>query len=123
MMVAQPDLEAWVWDNLKGFKGVTSFSYMGLQDVGGYQWQWSLQVDVRGPRKKATADQAELVRQTIMTLPDVDWSEGQITYAQITEGPFWNPDANDGAPRYTMRIDFRVHPILSNTVNTRKEAK
>jgi hypothetical protein len=124
-VIAQPDLEAWVWENLKSRKGVTSFAYHSLQDVAGWQWQWSLQIDVRGPRKKATADLAELVRQDLLSLPDVYWPDGSITYAQITEGPMWNPDVNDGAPRYTIRIDYRVHPsrtqYLSNTVNTRKE--
>jgi hypothetical protein len=121
--VSQPDLEAWVWENLKHHKGVTSFSYTSFEEVGGYQWYWGIQVDVRGARKKATADEAEQVRLELMKLPEVAWPDGQITYAQITEGPFWLPDANDGAPRYVMRIDFRVHPILSNTGNTRKESK
>ena len=121
IVVAQPDLEAWIWANIKGFAGVTSFAYTSMEDVRGYQWIWSVQVDVRGPQKKATATTTEQVRQALLGLSEVDWSEGQITYAQITEGPFWNPDENDGAPRYTMRLDYRVHPILSNTVNTRKE--
>lgn len=124
-VIAQPDLEAWVWENIKSHKGVTSFAYHSLQDVKGWQWQWSLQVDIRGPRKKATSEEAELVRQELLSLPDTYWREGFITYAQITEGPFWNPDVNDGAPRYTIRIDYRVHParssVPSNTVNTRKE--
>ena len=123
-VIVQPDLEAWVWSNLKSYPGVTSFAYTSLQDVAGWQWQWSLQVDIRGPRKKATADAAELVRQELLSLPDVYWPDGFITYAQITEGPFWNPDVTDGAPRYTIRIDYRVHPVrnrLSNTANTGKE--
>jgi hypothetical protein len=124
-VIVQPDLEAWVWANLKSFQGVTSFAYQALQLEAGWQWAWSLQVDVRGARKKVTRDAAELVRQTLLALPDLPWFDGQITYAQITEGPFWNPDGSDGAPRYTIRIDYRTHParssVLSNTVNTRKE--
>lgn len=108
--VSQPDLEAWVWENLKHNQGINSWAYTAFEEVGGYQWYWGIQVDVRGPRKKATADLAEAVRLELMKLPDVDWPEGQITYAQITEGPIWLPDANDGAPRYTLRIDFRCHP-------------
>lgn len=110
MIVDQPDLEAWVWQNIKHHRGVTSFAYSALQDVAGYQWEHAIQVDVRGPQKKATRDEAELVRKELLGLADLDWPDGQITYAQVTVGPFWNPDVNDGAPRYTMRIDFRVHP-------------
>jgi hypothetical protein len=122
-VIVQPDLEAWVWANLKHHQGVTSFAYHSTQDVAGWQWVWSMQVDVRGPQKKATADKAELVRQELLSLPDVYWPDGFITYAQIVEGPMWNPDINDGAPRYTIRIEYRVHPTrksLSNTVNTGK---
>jgi hypothetical protein len=115
IVVAQPDLEAWVWQNVKHHRGITTFAYSSLQDVGGYQWEWSMQIDVRGPQKKATANEAELVRQELLALPDIEWPEGQITYAQVTIGPFWNPDVNDGAPRYTMRIDFRAHPNKSLT--------
>jgi len=110
-VIVQPDLEAWVWANVKAYTGVTSFAYSSLPLEKDYHWQWSLQVDVRGPQKKKTRDQAESVRQLLLALPDVPWSEGFITYAQITEGPFWNPDVNDGAPRYTIRIDYRVHPL------------
>jgi hypothetical protein len=124
-VIAQPDLEAWVWANLKGHQGVTSFAYTSRDDgVKGWQWLWAIQVDVRGPQKKATADKAELVRQELMSLPDVYWSDGFITYAQIVEGPLWNPDINDGAPRYTIRIEYRVHPTrksLTNIANTGKE--
>jgi hypothetical protein len=108
--IAQPDLEAWVWANIKGFDGVTSFAYTSLEDVRGWQWIWGIQVDVRGKQKASTSRTMELVRQELLTLPDVYWSEGMITYAQITEGPFWNPDVNDGAPRYTLRIEYRAHP-------------
>ncbi len=106
----QPDLEAWVWSNVKHLSGVTSFAYTALTDWPGWQHRYGVQVDCRARRKKAARDLAEQVRQIILGLPEVAWSEGFITYCAVTEGPFWLPDDPDGTPRYTARYELRVHP-------------
>jgi hypothetical protein len=109
-VIAQPDLEAWVWSNLSDLPGVTSFCYSAAQaDTIGWIWEYSLQVDCRAARKSAARQLAETARQRIIALPAAAWTAGVISYAEATEGPFWMPDL-DGGPRYCTRWDFRVHP-------------
>jgi Bacteriophage minor capsid protein len=115
-VIVQPDLEAWVWANIRELRSLgelTSFSYAATQ-LGGHGWIYAhyVQVDVRHNRKEAARALAETVRQTILALPDVPWPEGTICYAQAVEGPFWLPD-DDGQPRYTARYEIRVHPRRS----------
>jgi hypothetical protein len=112
-VIAQPDLEAWVWANLQQLSGVTSFVYAALGMWPDWVFAYSLQVDARAARKDAARALAETVRQLLAGLPAVAWAEGVICYAQITEGPFWLPDP-DGAPRYTQRWEIRVHPPRAN---------
>jgi hypothetical protein len=107
----QPDVEAWVWTNVSQLHGVTSFAYTGITDWPGWQTRTGIQVDCRARRKKAARDLAEQVRRIVLGLPDVPWGDGQITYASVTEGPFWLPDDPDGTPRYSARYELRVHPI------------
>jgi len=107
---AQPDLEAWVWAAVKGIPGVTSFCYSALpMALVPWQVSYSMQVDCRARTKKAAWDRAEQVRRILWELPQVPWDEGWISYAQITEGPFWLAD-EDGQPRYVLRAEYRAHP-------------
>ena len=109
-VIAQPDLEAWVWANLSDLPGVTSFCYSAAQaDMPGWIWEYSLQVDARASRKSSARQLAETARQRIIGLPAVTWAAGVVCYVEATEGPFWMPDL-DGGPRYCTRWDFRVHP-------------
>lgn len=120
-VIVQPDLEAWVWANLKDQRGVTSFAFTALQpDHTGWSWVYGIQVDARAARKKAARDLAETCRQRVLALAELAWSEGQITYVSVTEGPSWLPDDPDGAPRYTTRFEIRVHPRRSNPSDTEK---
>ncbi len=110
-VIVQPDIEAWVWANIRGVTGTNSFAYAASQ-VGHTGWIWAhfVQVDVRSKHNKQTArDGAERVRQIMSALPEADWGEGTICYLQVTEGPFWLPD-DDGLPRYVTRYEIRVHP-------------
>lgn len=107
---SSPDLEAWVWENIKHLAGVTSFAFAASTDWPGWQTRVGIQIDCRAARKKPARDLAEEVRRLMVELPEVPWTEGQITYATVAEGPTWLPDDNDGAPRYTIRVEFRVHP-------------
>jgi hypothetical protein len=106
---AQPDLEAWVWAQLKGLAGVNSWSYQATQDWPGWIYRHFVQVDCRAKRKQAAHDLAEQARQIMMGLPDVPWAQGGVVYVQPVEGPFWLPDP-DGLPRYVARYEIRVHP-------------
>lgn len=110
VLIPQPDLEKWVWDNIGHLKGVTSFAYSALQDYPGWQYVYGVQVDCRARRKQAARDLSHAVLRILMALTWLPWPEGQITYMQPTEGPFWNPDPEDGMPRYTARYEIRVHP-------------
>jgi hypothetical protein len=115
-VIVQPDLEAWVWANIKALTrlgDLTSFAYSATQ-LGGPGWLYAhfVQIDARHKRKEAARALAETVRQTVIGLPDVPWSEGTVSYVQAVEGPFWLPD-DDGTPRYTARYEIRVHPRRS----------
>jgi hypothetical protein len=107
--VEQPDLEAWVWANIKGLGGVTSFSYTALTSAGGWVVAHYVQIDARAKSKKAASDLAEEARQLVAALPEVPWTEGTVCYVRAVEGPFWLPD-DDGSPRYVARYEIRVHP-------------
>lgn len=108
-VIVQPDLEAWVWENIRDLPGVTSFAYAAAQMWPGWVYAHSVQVDARSSRKQACRDVAETVRQRICALPDVPWPDGTISYVQPVEGPAWLPD-DDGGPRYMARYEIRVHP-------------
>jgi hypothetical protein len=110
-VVVQPDLEAWVWAQLKGLGGVTSWAYAATQqDPAGWIMAHSLQVDARRKSKQAARELAEQVRQVMVGLPDQPWGQGCVCYCQPIEGPFWLPDP-DGGPRYVARYEVRVHPL------------
>ncbi len=110
LLIAQPDLEAWVWANIRNLPGVTSFSYTAVQqDRAGWIMAHFVQVDARAKSKADARDTAEQVRQRLVALPDVPWPDGAICYLQPVEGPFWLPD-DDGSPRYVARYEIRVHP-------------
>jgi hypothetical protein len=107
--IVQPDLEAWVWAQIGGLAGVTSFVYAAAQHWPGWVYEWHVQVDARSARKSAARDLAEHVRQLVLGLPEVAWSDGVVCYVQPTEGPFYLPDP-DGHPRYCARYEIRSHP-------------
>lgn len=106
----QPDIEAHLWEQIKTLPGVTSFCFAAVP-MALVPWQvaYSVQVDIRGDTKQATRETAEQARQIMWGIAAVPWAEGVISYVQITEGPFWNPD-DDGSPRYLMRAEIRAHP-------------
>lgn len=108
-VIGQPDIEAWVWDNISHLRGVTSFTYTATTGWPHWLYAHFLQIDCRAGRKARARDLAEQVRQIICALPDVPWPEGTVAYAQPVEGPFWLPD-DDGCPRYCARYEIRVHP-------------
>jgi hypothetical protein len=109
-VIAQPDVEAWVWANIRDLPGVTSFAYSAVQqDSAGWIMAHFVQVDCRAKGKAAARANAEAVRQLLVGLPAVPWPEGAICYLQPVEGPFWLPD-DDGSPRYVARYEIRVHP-------------
>jgi hypothetical protein len=109
-VIAQPDLEAWVWSNLADLPGVTSFAYSaGQLDMPGWIYEHSVQVDARAARKGAAHQLAESARQRVLALGAVPWADGTVCYVNADEGPFWFPDS-DGGPRYVTRWTIRVHP-------------
>jgi hypothetical protein len=116
MTIVQPDLEAWVSEQIDSPPGVTSFGYAATQQDGrGWIYAHFVQVDVRDAVRKAARDLAEQVRQTVMALPSVPWDEGTICYVQAVEGPFWLP-GEDGPPHYVARYEIRVHPRRKESV-------
>ena len=115
-VIAVPDLEAHLWAQLGGLKGVTSFAYAAQPwDRAGWVYAQFVQVDARHKTKQAARDLAELVRQRLVALPGVPWPDGAVCYLQPVEGPAWLPD-DDGSPRYTARYEIRVHPPRAATV-------
>jgi len=114
-MIAQPDLEAWVWENIGGLDGVTSFVYAAAQHFPGWIYEHHVQVDARAARKSAASSLAEQVRRIMLSLATVPWPDGVVCYVQPTEGPFWLPDP-DGHPRYCTRYEIRVHPLRDGAI-------
>jgi hypothetical protein len=115
-VIIQPDLEAHVWAQLGGLKGVTSFGYAAVQqDPLGWIYAHFVQVDARHSTKQAARELAEQCRQILVALPAVPWDAGVVCYVQPVEGPAWLPD-DDGSPRYTARYEIRVHPPRRATV-------
>jgi hypothetical protein len=112
--IEQPDLEAWVWQNISDLHGVTSFVYMAGTFWPGWIYAHSVQVDARAKTKTEARDLAEQVRQRIFALAALPWPDGTVSFVDVIEGPFWLPDA-DGAPRYCARYEIRVHPRRSST--------
>jgi len=113
-VITQPDLEAFVWQQVSQVAGVTSFSYAAVMDHLPWVVAHSIQVDARAKTKQAASDRAEQVRQIMWGLPQVPWANGVIAYVQAVEGPFWLPDP-DGGPRYTARYEVRCHPVPSSS--------
>lgn len=114
-VIAQPDLEAWVWAQIGGLAGVTSFVYAAEQRYPGWLYVHHLQADARARRKQAARELAEQVRQIICGLPDVPWPDGVVATVDVPEGPFWLPDP-DGLPRYCTRFEIRVHPSRASGI-------
>jgi len=110
-VIVQPDLEAWVWSNIRGLSpGITSFAYAAEQVFPGWVYTHFIQVDARAKRKDAARALAEQARQVIYALAETPWPDGAVVYVQPVEGPLWLPD-DDGLPRYVTRYEFRVHPL------------
>jgi hypothetical protein len=109
-LIAQPDLEKLVVEQLAPLAGVTCFAYSSAQlDLMGWVWSYMIQVDARAGRKAAARDLAEQARQVMAGLTAVPWADGTVNYTRAETGPFWNPDP-DGGPRYTARYEVRAHP-------------
>jgi hypothetical protein len=113
---AQPDIEAHVWAQLKDLPGVTSFTFAAIpMPLVPWQVAYSIQVDARADTKAAARERAEAARVIVWGLANALWDEGVITYVQITEGPFWNPD-DDGSPHYVIRAEVRARPARNTEI-------
>ena len=117
VIVAQPDVEAWVWAQIRHIPGVTSFCYAAFMGWPPWLVAYSIQADARAKTKQAARDRAELVRQIITGLGSVPWPDGVVSYVQGIEGPFWLPD-EDGGPRYVARYEIRAHPAPGSPAAT-----
>jgi hypothetical protein len=107
---AAPDVEAWVWANLKHLPGVTSFAYSGQQiDRGGWLVSTYVQVDARSKRRAVARQTADRARLAVLGLAAADWAEGVVCLVEVVEAPFYLPD-DDGLPRYAARYEVRAHP-------------
>jgi hypothetical protein len=109
-IAVQPDPVAHVWEQLRDIEGLTSFCYAATPAWPGWLVTYSFQVDVRAAQPAAAWDRAELARQRLWLLWRVPWAEGVVARVDVTEGPFYLPDPEDGQPRYVLRADVRVHP-------------
>lgn len=105
----RPDVEAWLWLNIRHLPGLTSFAYAAEQLDPAWIWAVSVQVDARAKTKHAAHQLAEDARLIVAALPFTPWEDGTVSAAKPVEGPFWLPD-DDGAPRYCARYELRVHP-------------
>ena len=60
-VIVAPDVEAWVWANVRELGGVTSFAYTALQPWPGWITAAFIQVDARSRRRTAARETAERV--------------------------------------------------------------
>jgi len=107
--VVLPDVEAFVWSQLSGIAGVTSFCYAAVHGFPVWLFTSSVQVDARAATKQAARDRAEQARKIMCGLPYAPWSYGVCSSVEVIEGPFWLPDS-DAGPRYCARYEVRAHP-------------
>jgi hypothetical protein len=114
-VIAQPDIEAFLWSQIGGLSGVTSHEYAAAPIFPGWLVAHSLQVDCRAKRKQAARDLAETVRQIVVALPDAAWAEGVVATVDVLDGPFYQPD-DDGLPRYVARYEIRAHPARPGVI-------
>ena len=101
-----PDVEAIVWNTIQDLGGVQSFAF----DAGS-EWPYvadrvSVQVDCYGSTKKAAHDKAYEVRRRLLELPFGSAST-EVRRVEVIAGPLWQ-QAEDGAPRYIIRIAVTV---------------
>lgn len=108
-VIRQPDIEAWVWANIRHLPGTTSFCFAQTRRWPGWVVAAHVQVDSRAPRKQAARDAAEEARIVIEGLTGADWPDGVVSHVIVAEGPQWEPD-EDGSPRYFARYELRAHP-------------
>jgi hypothetical protein len=120
-VITQPDLEAWVYEQLRGVGGVETFSYTATQTWPGWVYAHFIQVDAWAKRKTVARDRAEQARQLLVALPAVPWPDGVVCYVEPVEGPFWLP-GDDGEPRYVARYEIRVHPRRDSGTHRRRPA-
>ena len=107
---ARPDVEQLVYQTVKPLGGVITWAYgAGEGPFDGWQTTLNIQVDVRAHRKSAALARADACRRALCALPWVEWPDGVIVRVDVTEGPYWLPDAN-GAPRYVARYAVMAHP-------------
>lgn len=120
-VIEVPDVEAWVWSNLRELDGVTCFAYTALQlDRLGWITAAFIQVDARSRRRAVARDRAERARQIVVSLADRPWPDGTVCYVQPVEAVFWLPD-DDGLPCYRARYEIRAHPIRQSGGITPRE--
>jgi hypothetical protein len=105
----QPDAEAWVWSFLSSISGTTSWVDACTVDWPPWQYRYEFQIDCRARDRTTARARAMTACYIMLSLPDMPWPEGIVTYVQPTFGPAWFPDP-DGAPRYTARYEVRAHP-------------
>lgn len=99
-----PDVEQIVWNTIHDLGGVQSFAY----DAGS-RWphvtdRVAVQVDVYASTKKHAHDKAYEVRRRLLQLP---FGDANVSLVEVVSGPFWQ-QAEDGAPRYIIRIAVTV---------------
>jgi hypothetical protein len=104
-----PDLEAHVWAQLRSMPGVTMWAF-DATPMALVPWltAFQVQVDCRAGSKRAAFEVACRAWQVLWQL--TDWPDGVVSYVQVTDGPLWLADPEDGTPRYVLRAEVRVHP-------------
>jgi hypothetical protein len=120
-VIVRPDLEAWLFAQLRDIGGIESFEYTATQQWTGWVAAHFVQVDAWAKHKTVARDRAETARQRIVALPDVPWADGTVCYVEPVEGPFWLP-GDDGEPRYVARYEIRVHPRRDSGTHRRHPA-
>ena len=109
----QPDIEAWVWANVKDVgpaKAITTWLAASELEHPPWQSRHVITVDCRASTKALARKYAYEALQRVYALADLHWPDGVITYVQAVAAPFWAP-YDTGLPRYTAQYELRCHPV------------
>ena len=109
-----PDIEAWVYSNLKSLGGITVFAYDSAPGQHYINEDTGLQVDCRASSKARARDRAYDARSRLLALVGAPWDAGIVQGVTVDTGPSWLPD-EDGAPRYTLRVMVKYRSARSTT--------
>jgi hypothetical protein len=105
---ARPSVELAVRHAVRNLGGSVTWCYAAAdRQPRGWLAAVDVQVDVRAASKSSAWRRADACRRAVCMLPWAAQPHGVIASVDVTDGPFWLPDAG---PRYVARYAILTHP-------------